>query len=77
MECKYCRTENIEGAVFCSQCGTRIDGKKVCKSCGKLNAETNVYCNYCGGARRFRQKRRRFAAGSRLRRGRYAAICSR
>ena len=48
MECKYCRTENIEGAVFCSQCGTRIDGKKACKSCGKLNAETNVYCNYCG-----------------------------
>lgn len=48
MECKNCGAENIEHAIFCAKCGTRIDGKRACPSCGKLNAEENVYCNFCG-----------------------------
>lgn len=48
MLCKKCGAENVEEAVFCARCGSRIDGKKVCPSCGRLNDEDNSYCNFCG-----------------------------
>lgn len=48
MECKKCGAINPDEAVFCAQCGTRLDGKAPCPSCGKLNDETNAYCNFCG-----------------------------
>ncbi|MGE5174379.1 MAG: FHA domain-containing protein [Betaproteobacteria bacterium] len=27
MKCKECQMENIEGALFCEECGTKLDGK--------------------------------------------------
>ena len=48
MVCKNCGTENLAGSIFCSSCGSRIDGKKKCPSCNYLNEETNAYCNQCG-----------------------------
>ena len=46
--CKKCGTELIDEAVFCSECGSRVDGKKPCVACGKLNGENARFCVYCG-----------------------------
>ncbi len=48
MNCPKCGTANPEDAVFCSDCGERVDGKKHCMKCGRLIDEKNLYCNYCG-----------------------------
>ncbi len=48
MICKFCGTENVEDAIFCSSCGKRIDGKKECKRCENLISEQSVFCTYCG-----------------------------
>lgn len=48
MICKFCGTENVEDAIFCSSCGKRIDGNKVCDACGKTISEQSVFCSYCG-----------------------------
>lgn len=48
MECKNCKTVNSDDAVFCKNCGTRLDGKKNCPSCGAVIDEDSVYCNACG-----------------------------
>lgn len=47
MECKKCGTLIDEG-VFCSICGSRIDGKKQCPKCNMLIKEDAIYCIYCG-----------------------------
>ncbi len=48
MLCKKCGKEAVEGAIFCGDCGGRLDGKIACISCGKLNEDVNAYCNFCG-----------------------------
>lgn len=48
MECKNCKTVNSDDAVFCKNCGTRLDGKKNCPACGSVIDEDSVYCNACG-----------------------------
>lgn len=48
MICKFCDAENPEGAVFCSSCGKRIDGKFCCPHCGKTNHEGASFCSHCG-----------------------------
>ena len=48
MDCKYCGTPNPEDAVFCKECGKRLDGMKVCPSCGKMIPEDGKFCLYCG-----------------------------
>lgn len=48
MECKNCKTVNSDDAVFCKNCGTRLDGKKNCPSCGAVIEQDSVYCNACG-----------------------------
>lgn len=48
MNCKFCSAELEEGAVYCPQCGKRVDGKKRCAHCGKYINENSVFCTYCG-----------------------------
>lgn len=48
MECKYCNTVNTDDAVFCKNCGKRIDGKIACPACKKSIDADATYCNYCG-----------------------------
>lgn len=50
MECKKCGATIDDNAIYCGNCGTRVDGKKVCKRCGKENEEYSKYCVYCGKA---------------------------
>lgn len=48
MNCKFCNAELEEGAVYCPQCGKRVDGKKRCEHCGRYIDENSVFCTYCG-----------------------------
>lgn len=48
MVCNKCGAENFDEAKFCSQCGTRLDGKKVCRFCSAEIKEDSVYCSNCG-----------------------------
>ena len=48
MICKSCKTENPEEAVYCKNCGNRLDGKIYCPSCGKENPEDAKVCVMCG-----------------------------
>ena len=49
MVCKQCGLEtNVDGAVFCSACGARLDGKTACPHCSGLNDPASAFCAYCG-----------------------------
>ncbi len=48
MICKYCSTENPDNAVYCLECGKRIDGKIVCPICSTANEERAKFCLACG-----------------------------
>ena len=48
MRCANCGKDNPEGAVFCSECGRRLDGMRQCPACGKLIAEGSKFCSFCG-----------------------------
>lgn len=48
MICNKCGTENPEGAVYCKECGKRLDGLVACPNCGNMNPEDAVYCVSCG-----------------------------
>ncbi|MDE6475170.1 MAG: zinc ribbon domain-containing protein [Clostridia bacterium] len=48
MECYHCGQENNDGAVFCKQCGQRVDGKEQCPSCGQFIDCDSSFCENCG-----------------------------
>lgn len=48
MNCKKCNAELLDDAVFCPQCGERVDGKVRCANCGRDIPENSVFCTYCG-----------------------------
>ena len=48
MNCKFCNAELEEDAVYCPQCGKRVDGKKRCNNCGRDINENSVSCTFCG-----------------------------
>ncbi|MBQ7374278.1 MAG: zinc ribbon domain-containing protein [Clostridia bacterium] len=48
MDCKKCGAPLIEGALYCSKCGTRQDDKIACKYCGKDIPNDSVFCSFCG-----------------------------
>ncbi len=49
MDCIKCNASiPEEDAIFCGECGARLDGKRECPSCHKLVDERYAYCLYCG-----------------------------
>lgn len=48
MPCKNCGAENPEGAVFCHNCGSRMDGRRACPSCGSFMPSDYEFCTACG-----------------------------
>ena len=53
-KCNKCGTVNSKDAIFCENCGTKLDEslltekKKECKNCGYLNEENAAFCENCG-----------------------------
>ncbi len=48
MECLKCGASVLEdNAVFCHECGARLDGKITCPKCGQLIDDKYAYCVFC------------------------------
>ncbi|MDE5855894.1 MAG: zinc-ribbon domain-containing protein [Anaeroplasmataceae bacterium] len=48
MNCRYCNAENDEDAVYCINCGKKLDGELICPSCGAKNEGDAKFCKECG-----------------------------
>ena len=46
MKCPSCKFENPEDAIFCNQCGKKLEIG--CPKCGKINPLHSQFCNKCG-----------------------------
>src|SRR5215468_6310121 len=46
MKCSRCQYENPGDAVFCQECGTRLEA--ACQSCGTPNEQGAKFCKKCG-----------------------------
>lgn len=46
-ECKFCSFENSDEAIFCRECGKRVDGKVSCSRCASVESD-GTYCENCG-----------------------------
>jgi class 3 adenylate cyclase/tetratricopeptide (TPR) repeat protein len=44
--CPSCRSENLPDALFCVECGSRID--QPCQTCGATNPPHSKFCRKCG-----------------------------
>ena len=47
MICPNCGFENIPGAKFCNECGSKLEA--ICPQCGTKNPSGSKFCNECGG----------------------------
>ena len=48
MECSNCKAINIDGARFCSKCGTAIITEVICPNCNTINLPGSKFCKNCG-----------------------------
>lgn len=48
MICKKCGNEITDDSMFCQECGTPIEQKKLCSKCGNELGEGAVFCQKCG-----------------------------
>ncbi len=48
MKCPNCQSENMEGAKFCSECGTEL--QQLCPQCGAEVGPGAKFCSDCGAA---------------------------
>ncbi len=54
VKCPNCGSEAGEGAIFCDQCGARLEipsapaGSVICPACGAGNVPGEAYCENCG-----------------------------
>ena len=46
MLCSSCHSENLPDAVFCVECGSRIE--QPCQTCGATNPHGSKFCRKCG-----------------------------
>src|SRR5215468_4740323 len=46
MICQQCRLENSSDAIFCDQCGARLEA--ACPKCGEPNRQGAKFCRNCG-----------------------------
>ncbi len=46
MKCSECQFDNREGALFCIECGTKLEIN--CSKCGHLNPPASKFCEACG-----------------------------
>ena len=46
MQCPKCQFENREGAIFCIECGTKLEIN--CSKCNHLNPPASKFCEECG-----------------------------
>src|SRR5262245_26002198 len=46
MICQQCHSENSSGAIFCDQCGARLES--ACPKCGEPNRPGAKFCRNCG-----------------------------
>jgi len=47
VKCDKCGQELPDNAIFCSKCGTPVEGVKQCE-CGAVNKMDDEYCTACG-----------------------------
>lgn len=62
MKCPDCGSDNIEGALFCEDCGVKLapetaqppqpeqDNRISCAQCGVENPASDIFCQGCGAA---------------------------
>lgn len=50
MKCEKCGFENLEEAVFCIKCGSRLDGHIPCPKCREYIPNDSIKCPHCGKA---------------------------
>lgn len=50
MKCGKCGFDNLEEAVFCIKCGSRLDGYIPCPKCGEYIPNDSIKCPHCGKA---------------------------
>ena len=48
MRCTTCQSDNLEGAKFCEECGTKL--KPACAQCGQEVRPTAKFCPHCGSS---------------------------
>jgi class 3 adenylate cyclase len=46
MLCPKCRTENLSDAVFCAECGSKLELQ--CPACASVNSAGSKFCRKCG-----------------------------
>jgi ribosomal protein L40E len=46
MICAKCHSDNLADAVFCNECGARME--QACSACGTTNPPDSKFCRKCG-----------------------------
>jgi len=46
MLCPQCQSENLSDALFCQECGTKLE--RVCSHCQTVSPLTSKFCRKCG-----------------------------